>query len=630
MITDAYVDGQRISLDPTTSIGKGGEADVYSIKTAALKVFKTSDHPDYKDEPFEQESARERIITHQRKIPALIQLAPRLPTHVVVPVKSATDRKGQVIVGYTMQLLRGAEVLLNYSDKDRHDKGLAKDLITKVFIDLHATVAGSHSIGVVFGDFNSLNVLVINGEAYVIDVDSAQFARFLCNMYTERYVDPLRCDPDDTSPTLVKPYNMDSDWYAYTVMLMQSFLCVGPYAGVYRPKDKAKRVPHSARPLRRITVFDPGVIYPKDTIAFHFEILPDDLIHRLHEVFRNDLRGEFPVDVLKGLRWTRCTVCGLEHARDKCPSCDQAAPAAIKQVTAIRGQVKATRIFQTQGTIVFADFQDNELRWLYHEGEEYKRENDSPVLRGALHHQLRFRIQGSKTLLGSPKGLVLVSSGVAGEVYKRVNVECFGNLPMFAANADHYYWVQDGRLMRDETFAPKYIGDVLSNQTLFWVGPAFGFGFYRAGNLSIAFIFDAKQTGINDSVKLPPLRGQLIDSTCFFTKDYCWFFVAMQEKGKTINRCIVIRANGSIKATAEAEEGDGSWLSRLRGKCALGKFLFVATDAGIIRVEPDGNSIVVTGEFPDTEPFVSSGSHLFAGDGIYVVDRNEIKLLQIG
>jgi len=628
MITDAYIEGQRIRLDPTTSIGKGGEADVFDIKTGALKVFKTPDHPDYKDDSFEQEAAMERIQVHQLKIPALIQLAPRLPDHVIMPTKPATDSSGQLIVGYAMKLLRSAEVLLNYSDRDRHDKGLSNALVLDVFIDLHATVADSHAAGIVFGDLNSLNILVIDSRAFVIDVDSAQFAQFLCKMYTERYVDPLCCDPSGKSPTLVKPHNTDSDWYAYAVMLMQSFLCVGPYAGVYKPKDKAKRVLHSARPLHRITVFDPDVIYPKDTIAFHFGILPDDLIHSLHAIFKNDLRGTFNIDMLKAMRWTKCTTCGLEHARDKCPSCDKAAPAAIKETIVIRGKVKATRTFQTRGTIVFADFQHTELRWLYHEGEEYKREDGSVVLHGILHHQLRFRIQGDKTLMGSPRGLVLVSSGTA--TPKKVNVECFSNLPMFAANVDHYYWVQGGRLMRDDVIAPKYIGDVLANQTLFWVGPTFGFGFYRAGNLSVAFVFDAEQTGINDSVKLPPLKGQLVDSTCFFTKDYCWFFVAMQERGKTINRCIVVRADGSIKATADAEAGDGSWLSRLRGKCALGKFLFVATDAGIVRVEPDGDSIAVTGEFPDTEPFVSGGSHLFAGEGIYAVDRNEITLLQIG
>ncbi len=145
----------------------------------------------------------------------------------------------------------------------------------------------------------------------------------------------------------------------------------------------------------------------------------------------------------------------------------------------------------------------------------------------------------------------------------------------------------------------------------------------------MAFVFNAKRAGINDAVKIP-IRGQLVDSTCFFTKKRCWFLVATQESGKTIHRCSVIRPDGSVEATAEAEAGDGSWLSQLRGKCALGRFLFVATDSGIIRVEPDNGRIVKSGEFPDTEQFVDSGCHLFPGEGIYVVDRHEIRLLQIG
>jgi len=372
------------------------------------------------------------------------------------------------------------------------------------------------------------------------------------------------------------------------------------------------------------------VKYPKDTIAFHFGILPDDLIQQLFGTFKKDERGEFPIRLLESLRWTRCVVCGLEHARAKCPSCDKAAPAAIKEVTVVRGTVKATRIFQTRGSIIFAACQDRKLCWLYHENGQYKREDGSVVLKGNLSPQLRYRLQKDTTLIGSRKGVVVISPGTPGLRTEKVSADCYGTLPVFDANDRHYYWVQSGRILRDECLSPKYIGDVLANQTLFWVGPSFGFGFYRAGNLSVAFVFDAEQQGINDSIKLPPLRGQLVDSTCFFTKDCCWFLVSTQERGKTINRCFVIQSNGEVRAAAEAEAGDGSWLSQLRGKCALGRFLFVATDSGIIRVEISGDTIVKTGEFPDTEPFVSSGSHLFPGKGIYVVDRNEIKLLQIG
>ena len=43
---------------------------------------------------------------------------------------------------------------------------------------------------------------------------------------------------------LHQPHTVASDWYAYTVMLTQCLLFVGPYGGIYRPKDPARRVPH--------------------------------------------------------------------------------------------------------------------------------------------------------------------------------------------------------------------------------------------------------------------------------------------------------------------------------------------------------------------------------------------------
>jgi hypothetical protein len=59
-------------------------------------------------------------------------------------------------------------------------------------------------------------------------------------------------------------------------------------------------------------------------------------------------------------------------------------------------------------------------------------------------------------------------------------------------------------------------------------------------------------------------------------------------------------------------------------------WLFAPTDEGIIRVEPQHGQLVQTRLFPDTEPFVDSSCHLFAGQqGMYVVDRQHIYLLSI-
>ena len=148
-------------------------------------------------------------------------------------------------------------------------------MVLQIFKDLHGTVMGIHGKQVVIGDFNDLNVLVKGTEAYMVDADSFQFGRFPCRVFTARFVDPLLCDPKSHSPMLVKPHNSESDWYAYAVMLMQCLLYVDPYGGVYIPKDRAKKIPHPQRPLKRVTIFNPEVRYPKP--AVHYNVLPDDL-----------------------------------------------------------------------------------------------------------------------------------------------------------------------------------------------------------------------------------------------------------------------------------------------------------------------------------------------------------------
>ena len=54
---DVYLRGKRIKLDPTRSLGKGGEADVFDLGGGrALKLFKSPDHPDYQGLPRRTES----------------------------------------------------------------------------------------------------------------------------------------------------------------------------------------------------------------------------------------------------------------------------------------------------------------------------------------------------------------------------------------------------------------------------------------------------------------------------------------------------------------------------------------------------------------------------------------------
>ncbi len=620
---DAYVSGKKIRLDPKRAIGKGGEADIFDIGGGEVaKIFKPPTHPDLSGSPHEQTAAELRIREHQKKLPAF---PTHLPARVVAPRNLITDQSGRVIVGYTMPFLQGAEVLYLYGDRTFRSRGIGNDVVTKIFLDLADTTAGVHRSGVVIGDFNDLNVLVRGAEAHIIDADSMQFGAFTSHVFTAKFVDPLLCNPRGASPELVKPHNDESDWYAFAIMLMQSLLFVGPYGGVHAPHDPKKKVAHDARSLHRITVFDPEVRYPKPAIPYG--VLPDELLDYFHRVFKKDERGIFPVQLLRMLVWNTCAGCGVVHARRACPNCTLAPPAAIKETTVVRGTVKATTVFKTTGIIVHAAVQDNDLKWLYHEAGAFKREDRTTVIAGGLDPHMRFRVCGTQTLMAKNGVLGVMSKDKNPE---RTTVDSVGMLPVFDANDAHRYWVAGGQLLRESDLGQFYIGDVLEGQTLFWVGASQGFGFYRAGSLTRAFIFHAERRGINDNVKLPPLRGQLVDATAVFGTDRVWFLTTTREGGKTINRCTVISTTGAILATAEADDGDGSWLGTIRGACAIGTMMLVPTDLGIVRVEVDHATIVKTKEFPDTEPFVDAGCLLFAAkNGLYVVDRKEIRLLKI-
>jgi len=614
-----YLNGKQYRLNPADSIGKGGEADIFAKGNMAFKVFKQPNHPDFRGFPHEQQAAKIRIAEHQTKLPAFPK---NLPGRVVAPHGILTNKNGKEVVGYVMPFLKGCEVLLKYSDRSYRQAGVSNEDVIEVFKDLHATVKGIHRAGAIIGDFNDLNIMIKGDEAHIIDADSFQYGGFLCHLFTERFVDPLLCDPNETRPILTRSHNEGSDWYAYAIMLMQSLLYVGPYGGIYKPKDKSKRVKQGERPLKRITVFNSEVKYPKP--ATHYDVLPDDMLQHFHLLFQEDKRGEYPENLLD-IRWTTCIKCGTIHAKRVCPGCATYSPMAV--VETIRGNIKCVRVFQTPGLIIYSTVQNDKLRYLYHKDNRFIRENEVEVVKGSLSPTMRFRIKGKETLIGSNGQFVSI---VPGGQPSKVAVDSLNMLTLFDSNGNHKYWSYDGQLFRDERVGPKYIGDVLRGQTLFWVGPKFGFGFYRAGNINVGFLFNADKGGINDTVKMPIIPGQLIDATCYFAGDWAWFFYSTREKGQTINRCVIIKSDGRVGDSAIGIEGDGTWLGRIRGKAAAGNFLFAATDDGIVRVEPGGGMLDVAKEFPDTEPFVDSGCHLLVSkNGLYVVSKHEIRLLTI-
>jgi H/ACA ribonucleoprotein complex subunit 3 len=589
-------------------IGQGGEAVVYRLTPdVVLKVYMEPTNPVYDGNVVAQQGARLRLSEQQTKLPAFPK---GLPPRVIAPTGLAySQRAGGQIVGYTMPFLDAAEPLLSYGDRQyREQHGIDANRVVTIFRDLHGLVVKVHTAKVVIGDFNDLNVLVGADQAYLVDADSMQFGRFPCRTFTVRFVDPLLCEPDHL--VLSRPHNEASDWYAFATMLFQCLLYINPYyGGVHKPKN-GKSLRGDARVLHRLTVFSPDVIYPK--AAQPLGVLPDGLLGFLEQTYENDKRGDFPIALLEDFRWTSCTACGLWHARNTCPAC--AAPGVVMQTITVRGQVKATRLFQTRGHILYATHQSGQTKYVYHEDGTYRREDGSVILKGDLDGELRIRLWSDRTVLAKGKSLVVIDGQNSAVRYE---TETVGRLPVFDANADHLYWIDHGRLVRDDQLSPFTIGQTLTNQTLVWVGKHFGFGFYRAGSLTRGFVFDAQRSGINDAVPIPPMHGNLIDAMCAFADRQVWFTLSVQEAGVIRHLCYVISDKAELLAQASAEQDDGSWLGdSIRGHLAQGSMLYAATDSGIVRVGISGSTVSVEETFPDTEPFVSTDTQLLPGKGI--------------
>jgi hypothetical protein len=315
-------------------------------------------------------------------------------------------------------------------------------------------------------------------------------------------------------------------------------------------------------------------------------------------------------------------------------------PPASKDLVTVRGEVRAERVFATRGVIVAAALEGGRLLWLAHEEGRYLREDGSVVIEGPLDPRLAFALQGSATLVARGGQALAIRKDVPPE---RFAVDTFRGRPVLAANARFRYFAEGGRLVRRrgggsargvaalvEESAEGRIGDVLAGQTLFWAGDRFGFGFYRAGAVSVAFVFDADRPGLLDSVKLPFLPGAIVGAECTLDADRAWLFLAAEHRGKTVHQCVVVLRSGEVEAAAQGERGDGTWLGTLPGRAAAVGYLLAATDAGIVRVETRGGSLVETRAFPDAEPFVTATTLLFSGAaGLHAVSEREIRTLTI-
>jgi hypothetical protein len=310
----AWVDGTRLQLAPAAMLGQGGEAEVYDLGDGrVLKWWKPPEHPDFDGLPEAKAAAKRRLDEHPAKLRAL---PGNLPAAVVAPCGFALGKRGQEI-GYLMPKVGGDPLYAYGEPRWRREHPVDGNEVVAALLALHDAIAGLHRAKIVVGDCNDLNVLVDNRRVHLIDVDSYQYGGFTCPMFSERFVDPRLCDTS-TGSVPVRPHDEASDWFAFAVMAFRSLLGVGPWGGVHQPRDPALRCPPPLRALRRLSVYAPEIVYPRT--ARPLAILPDELADAFRTIFERDQRT-FPRLQLERLRLVRCSTCGDEHARVRCPAC---------------------------------------------------------------------------------------------------------------------------------------------------------------------------------------------------------------------------------------------------------------------------------------------------------------------
>ncbi|MFN0251942.1 MAG: hypothetical protein ACKV2T_34015 [Kofleriaceae bacterium] len=532
-----WIDGERVKLEPSALLGQGGEAEVYDLgDSRVVKWWKPAEHPDFDGIPAAQDAAKERIAVGASKLRAL----PALPAGVVGPSGLALAKKAGAVVGYVMPKVSGVPLHSYGEPKWRRDNVVDGGDVVAALLSLYDAIVGLHRAGIVIGDCNDLNVLVDGRRVHLIDVDSYQFGAFACSMFSERFVDPRLCDSQALVP--VRPHDPASDWFAFATMAFRTLLGVGPWGGVHQPKDPTLRVPPTMRALKRLWVLAKDIVYPR--AARSANVLPDELVDVFRAIFESDQRGVFPRVELERLRLRRCSACGEEHGRVRCPACTKVAhlPPAV------------------------------------------------------VHGRLTWRVIDASEVAIAGRELGAHTQPV---------------------------WIAGDALMRQTRIGPERVGSVLTRQTRAWASDKLGVGFYRAGGYAIGFVFRPDRGVLDDRVKLPRLRGQLVDAHATIGADRAWLWFTTVDAGRLVTTCVVVGADAQVIASATL--ADSPWTAGIAGACAAGPHLFVPTDDGIARIEIVQGTITQTRTFAETAPLVSAGDRLAlnTNGGIDVVRRRD-------
>lgn len=592
------VGNRTATLGPTKLLGRGGEACVYRWRDKAVKIYH-----DMPSAALAAKIAKLRAFPHD------------LPPEVLVPQDIVTDLDGHP-VGFSMDLVHGAEDLKRLSQRRYREGVIHNREVVSLLTELHGILTGLHARDVVVGDLNDANVVFTRPETgcrpRLIDADSMQLAGFPCTVAHEQFLDPHLIGTDFATTAA---FTLESDWYSFSTLVCLCLLYLHPYGGVHARYPTLLR-----RAQAQHSVLRPDVARPK--AAADPRSLPDDLLAWLEAVFDQGIRDVFPRRLLD-IEWTQCG-CGTEHARLACPACAKTGTISLRPPVINHGQCRAVRIFAGPGRVL-AVARQGDLKFLYEEDGVLRREDASAVARLRVEPGMRFGIAGGSTWIGQRQQLLEIRRG---KIISRHTVTQLGNEPVFATGHNRCLYLQEQWLT--DAASGGRLAALLEGQSWFRMGERLGYGFYRASELTMHFIFRPGEPGVKN-IDLPPVSGRLIDIDVVFDDDHALVGLASEKSGAVTVALYLLGAGGELLASLIGAPESSPLLAHSGGFALHGGRIIAAREQGLMSVRIEHGLLAPDVTFADTEPFVAEGAQILPGPGgsIYVVHTREIIQLSL-
>lgn len=463
---EIIIQGKSITLSPQDVIGVGGEATVFRHAGTAVKVY--------------GQPSSERA----NKIQVLLSHVHLLPDNAIAPQALVYTPDG-IVAGFSMPLLssNATEIRQIASRNYRRKHGIRISDVIAIFLDIQHTLDQIHSVGMVVGDLNDLNIMFKGAQSYFIDVDSFQFDRFPCPVGTEEFIDPQLYNVDLNSGPV---YSRQTDWYAYLVLLFKSLLMAHPYGGTHHAVHTLTQ-----RAVQGISVLNTSVTYPK--IALPLATLSDDLLELCTRWFNNRQRGIFPLRLLHDYQGSlvECHTCSMMYPRERkhCPVCSELTVIPATKV------FNAELLLETSGTILACFVQGARLSVIACEDEQdilysYEGNGEKRIVIGSAMLSANYALMGQFLVISYPDkmgDLALIDlNQTPPTLFCNTHTDHFGGRHIiFGANEQSLYRVAGGYLLRGEVryhcLVEQPVLAIASNQTWFKVAPEENrvLGFFR-------------------------------------------------------------------------------------------------------------------------------------------------------